>query len=224
MFLTLRGQPLQRDAITERLWPSLSQEAAQRDFKVALNAMYKALEPARPADAPSAYIARDGTAYWLREEADLAVDALAFERDCEAALRRLDAAAHGGPEITSAVEALEAALAAYRGEYLPEALYDDWARAQRERLLALYLRGSERLAAARLGMGQAEAALRLCEAIVARDPCWEGAYRLMMAAQAGLGNRAQALRAYQRCAEALRAELNVPPSPATEAVRARINL
>ena len=224
LFLTMRGQPLQREAITERLWPSLSQEAAQRDFKVALNAMYKALEPARPADAPSAYIARDGTAYWLREEADLAVDALAFERDCETALRRLDAMPAGGPEIASAVEALEEALAAYRGDYLPEALYDDWSRAQRERLLALCLRGSERLAVARLRQGQAEAAVRLCEAIVARDPCWEGAYRLMMEAQSALGNRAQALRAYQRCAEALRAELNVAPSPATEAARARVNV
>ncbi|HRA55695.1 MAG TPA: BTAD domain-containing putative transcriptional regulator [Thermoflexales bacterium] len=222
LFLTARGQPLQREAITERLWPSLSQEAAQRDFKVALNAMYKALEPARPADAPSAYIARDGTAYWLREEADLVIDALTFERDCETALSRLDVIAMGGPAFTSAIEALETALAAYRGEYLPEALYDDWARAQRERLLALYLRGSERLAAARLVLGQPDAALRLCEAIVARDPCWEGAYRLMMAAQAALGNRAQALRAYQRCADALRAELNVAPSPATEAVRARV--
>lgn len=200
----------------------LSQEAAQRDFKVALNAMYKALEPARPADAPSAYIARDGTAYWLREEADVFVDALAFERGCEAALRRLDAVALGGIEFSSAVEALEATLAAYRGEYLPEALYDDWARAQRERLLTLYLRGSERLAAARLAQGQPDAALRLGEAIVARDPCWEGAYRLMMAAHAGLGNRAQALRVYQRCAEALRAELNVAPSPATEAARAML--
>ena len=123
MFLTQRGQPLQREAITERLWPALSQEAAQR-----------------------------------------------------------------------------------------------------ERLLALYLRGSERLAAARLVLGQPDAALRLCELIVARDPCWEGAYRLMMEAQAALGNRAQALRAYQRCADALRAELNVAPSPATEAVRARVDL
>ena len=86
----------------------------------------------------------------------------------------------------------------------------------------MYLRGSERLAAVRLAQGQPDAALRLGEAIVARDPCWEGAYRLMMAAHAGLGNRAQALRVYQRCVEALRAELNVAPSPATEAARAML--
>ncbi|MEO6061371.1 MAG: bacterial transcriptional activator domain-containing protein, partial [Thermoflexales bacterium] len=172
--------------------------------------------------APSAYIARDGTAYWLREEADLAIDALAFEQDCAEALRHLDPVPVDGPEFGPAVEALELALAAYRGDYLPEALYDDWARAQRERLLALYLRGSERLAAGRLALGQPDVTVRLCEAILARDPCWEGAYRLIMEAQAALGNRAQAVRVYQRCAEALRAELNVAPSPATEAMRVRI--
>lgn len=86
----------------------------------------------------------------------------------------------------------------------------------------MYLRGSERLAASKLALGQPDVTLRLCEAILVRDPCWEGAYRLMMEAQAALGNRAQALRVYQRCAEALRAELNVAPSPATEAMRVRV--
>jgi len=48
-----------------------------------------------------------------------------------------------------------------------------------------------------------------------RDECWEQAYRLLMLAQARLGNRAQALRTYARCVERLREELDVPPSAAT---------
>lgn len=48
-----------------------------------------------------------------------------------------------------------------------------------------------------------------------RDECWEHAYRLLMLAQARLGNRAQALRTYARCVERLREELDVPPSAAT---------
>ena len=51
--------------------------------------------------------------------------------------------------------------------------------------------------------------------ILARDDCWEQAYRLMMMAYAQLGNRAQALRTYQRCVERLRQELDVEPSTAT---------
>lgn len=46
------------------------------------------------------------------------------------------------------------------------------------------------------------------------DGCHEQAYRLLMLAHARLGNRAQTLRTSQRCAERLRAEVDVPSSTA----------
>ena len=39
---------MQREQIADLLWPELDAEAAIRDFKVALNALNRALEPARP--------------------------------------------------------------------------------------------------------------------------------------------------------------------------------
>ncbi|MBX7214764.1 MAG: hypothetical protein K1X39_12185 [Thermoflexales bacterium] len=223
LFITLRGQPLQRDAITERLWPALGHEAAQRDFKVALNAMYRVLEPARAPESPSAYIARDGGTYWLRGEADIWIDALAFETEVSEALRALERCGPAAADFAGRVQALDVARAGYRGDYLPEAVYEDWSRSARERLLGLYLRAGERLAEARLAQGQPEAALRACEDIVARDACWEAAYRLMMEAYLRLDNRGQAMRAYQRCVAVLRAELEVAPSVATEALAARLS-
>jgi len=47
-------------------------------------------------------------------------------------------------------------------------------------------------------------AIKFCQAILDRDDCWERAYRSLMIACAELGNRVQALRAYDRCAERLR--------------------
>jgi hypothetical protein len=75
LLLTERGRWLQRDEIIERLWPERAPAAALQDFKVALNALMNALEPARPAAAPSSYVERDGTAYRLRPTADLYCDA-----------------------------------------------------------------------------------------------------------------------------------------------------
>ena len=60
LFITQRDRQFQREEITEILWPDLSPEAAIRDFKVALNALNKVLEPNRPADAPFAFIVREG--------------------------------------------------------------------------------------------------------------------------------------------------------------------
>ncbi len=103
----------------------------------------------------------------------------------------------------------------YAGDYLPDALYEDWAIEERERLLALYLRAADRLAGAMLAQGRYDAALDACAAILARDPCWERAYRIMMGSYARQGNRPQALRAYQRCVQALHDELAVEPSAQT---------
>jgi DNA-binding SARP family transcriptional activator len=215
LFLTRRGRLLQREEITDVLWPALPPENADRDFKVALSALNKALEPARPPDAPSAYIAREGQTYFLRPGADLWLDAAAFEQACKAGLR---------PAISpdDAIGHLQTALRLYVGDYLPEALYEDWLSAERERLLTLCLRAADRLAGLLFERGQIDEGLTVCQAILARDPCWERAYRLMMAAHARQGNRPQALQVYQRCVAVLRAELDVAPSPATVALRDRI--
>lgn len=203
-------RPLTREAITERLWPRLSPEAAERDFKVALNALNKTLDPARAAEAPSAYIAREGATYLIRPEADLWLDVAAFEQAAQAGLR--------APAPEAAIPALQTALRLYAGDYLPEAVYDDWTTDERERLQTLYLQAADKLAGLLLEQGQAEAALHVGQAILARDPCWERAYRVMMLAYDQLGNRPQALRLYQRCVATLHAELGVEPSPATVAV------
>jgi LuxR family transcriptional regulator, maltose regulon positive regulatory protein len=218
LLLTERGRWLQRDEIVDRLWPSLGPDAAIRDFKVALNALNKAVEPAHAAEDSFAFVAREGTAYRLRAEADLSLDAAEFERHCEAGLRGPLTGA--GSDDTLA--RLRAAMALYGGDYLPEALYEDWAAETRERLLTLYLRAADRLASALIDRGQYEEALNACQAILARDACWERAYRLMMKAYTAQGNRPQAMRAYQRCVDVLRDQLDVEPSPETVALERAI--
>ncbi len=213
LLITERSRWLQRDEITERLWPDLSPDAAVRDFKVALNALNKAIEPHRTADAPFAFVVRDGSTYRLRPEADLWLDADAFRAACEEGLRLLAAG-----EAEAGLAQLRAGLALYRGDYLPDALYEDWSSEERERLLALYLRTADRLAGELIRRGAYDEGLQLCEAILSKDICWERAYRLMMTAYAAMGNCGQAFKTYSRCVDALRAELDVPPSAQTTAL------
>jgi DNA-binding SARP family transcriptional activator len=216
LLIVERGRWLQRDEIVETLWPQLAPEAAARDFKVALNAVNRALEPQRATNAPFAFIIREGAAYRLRPEADAWLDSAAFEQASEAGLR------HAADRPEQALGDLRFALDLYRGDYLPDALYEDWTSAERERLLALYLRAADKLASLLVERGQLDACLETCQAILARDACWENAYRLMMTAYARQGYRAQAVRAYQRCIDTLRAELGVPPSPATVALHEQL--
>ena len=117
---------------------------------------------------------------------------------------------------------LEKAVRLYGGDFLPDALYDNWAGEERERLLALYLRAANRLAEGLIERGDFDEGLATCQAILARDSCWEQAYRLMMTAYARQGNRPQALRTYQRCVSALQDDLGLAPSAATVTLYERI--
>ena len=210
LFVTRRGHRLQREEITETLWAEAKPAAAWRDFRVALNALFKALEPNRTADAPSAYIGRDGSTYFLRPEADIWIDAVALEHACDSAAK--------APDDLATLTALETALTAYAGDYLADAPYEAWALSERERLQALALRAMEQLARSKLAHDCPADAIHWCEQILKRDNCWENAYRIAMRAYAEQGNRAQAMRVFERCLNALRDELGVAPSPQTLAV------
>ncbi|MDQ3928976.1 MAG: bacterial transcriptional activator domain-containing protein, partial [Chloroflexota bacterium] len=217
LLLTQRGRWLQRDEVVERLWPNLSPEAALRDFKVALNALNKAIEPGHAADAPFAYIVRDGISYRIRPEADLWLDTEEFERRCQAGHRLLELG-----ETEEAATNLRAALELYAGNYLPDALYEDWASTERERLLSLFLRAADKLAGILVDSGRDDEALEVCARILTYDPCWERAYRSMMLAYAHRGERTLALRAYQRCRSTMSAELGIEPASATTDLYRRI--
>lgn len=214
LLLTERGHWLQREEITERLWPQLAAGAAQRDFKVALNAVKEAIEPMRGADGVSAYIEREGSAYRLRSEADMWIDCEAFERGCQSGLTTDD--------ISRQLRILKSAIDLYGGAFLPDALYEDWSGEERGRLLSLFLRSGDKLAGLLLDSGAYSEALSVCERLLAQDPCWEGAYKTMMLTYHKQGDRAMALRAYNRCVQTLQTELGVEPSEEIEAAKADV--
>ena len=65
--------------------------------------------------------------------------------------------------------------------------------------------------------GEVAQGVLVAEEAVALEPFRETAHRRLMQAHAAAGNRAEALRAYERCRRLLAEELGVDPSPETEA-------
>ncbi len=208
LLLTHRRTPLDREQICEALWPEADPATAQQNFKIALNALYGVLEPHRDPGAESAYIVREGSSYALRPRADLWLDAEAFA-----------VALKGARDNT---DALQAALALYGGEYLPEARYETWAAGERERLAALFLQSADRLAEQLVAQARYGEAIDLCGRILSQDNCWERAYRHLMVAYGGLRDRGQVARTYARCVQVLRQELDVEPAAETRALYARL--
>jgi DNA-binding SARP family transcriptional activator len=235
LLLTNRHRWLLREQICDWLWSEDGAADAETQFKVTLNALNAVLEPARPPRTPPFYIRRQGGAYRFCPPDGAWIDVVEFEERLDTARRLLDdgaalvdvppakgAAAASAPAVTeqmlAAQEQLGQALALYGGEYLGEYLYEDWAREERERLATRYLEAATLYAGLLIKRGLLAEAIRFCEGILARDPCWEDAYRLLMRAYSRQGNRRQALATYDRCVRNLRQYLDVAPLPQTTEV------
>lgn len=207
-------QSFHKEQIIDRLWPLSDPDTGARDFKVALNAVTRALEPDRAPRTESRFIRRMGPGYGLTGD-QVWVDAPAFE----AAVSKGNQALDTDPQ--AAARLYEQALALYRGDFLPERRYDDWTSARRERLQTLMLGTVVKLADLQVTRAPLES-IRLAERALEVDRAWEDAYRTLMRAYLQTGNRPLALRTYKRCVAVLQEDFQIPPLPETQALHEQI--
>jgi LuxR family transcriptional regulator, maltose regulon positive regulatory protein len=208
LFITYKKEFFQKQQILDLLWANQEEKSADRDFKVALNALNNALEPNRKARTQPFFIKRSGSGYGLNPNAGYILDAKNFEEWVIAGLEEKK------PSQSKAY--LEKGLRLYEGDYLPERRFEDWCINERERLLVIFLRGAEKMAQASIATKDLNSAIYWCEKILEKDRTWEEAYRLLMYSYYLKNNRPQSLKWYQKCCETLQEEMGVQPLEATK--------
>ncbi|MGH2524879.1 MAG: AfsR/SARP family transcriptional regulator, partial [Anaerolineales bacterium] len=211
--LTHRHRPTPRDVLMEVLWPEADPEAARNRLNVALHGLRRALRSA--ADVP-VIVFEDG-AYRLDAGLRLWLDVDEFERHIRSG-RQLEAA---GKRAAAAAE-YEVAIGLYQGDFLADDPYESWPVQQRERLRVDYLEALDRLSQIYFDKSQYASCVALCHLILARDNCREDAHCRLMRCYSRQGQPHLALRQYEACLGALRAELEVNPAPATTQLYERI--
>jgi DNA-binding SARP family transcriptional activator len=92
-----------------------------------------------------------------------------------------------------------------------------WIVRERRRIEDEHLRSLELLSDVTLALGEPTAALRYAKQCSDLEPFRESAYEREMRAQLQLGNRAEALRTYERLRTLLQEQLGADPSPALQA-------
>ncbi|MGF9754486.1 NB-ARC domain-containing protein [Microvirga sp. 0TCS3.31] len=181
--LALRpGRQLPREQLVDLLWPDLLlEQAAPR--------LHKAAHYARAAVGVPSAVVLAGDVVSLLPDAEVAVD-----------VERFDRAAGDSSSVGQAIDL-------YRGDLLPEDLYEPWADAERERLRVCYL---ELL----------RSAGRWAD-LVAAEPLDEEAHLRLVQHHVEGGNRSQALRQLEAMARTWRDELGAEPGPAARALHSR---
>ena len=206
--LIVREGPVHREELCELIWPQLGPERAAASLRTTLHDLRRALHPELEATSPASVIAADGETVAL----------VLGDNDQLDARRLLAVSEHPG----ASVEELQAAEDLWRGAFLPEWPYEDWAAAPRQRLDDAHRSIVARLAEALAERGRPEAAALRWRSLIAMEPQHEGWHRGLMSAYAASGERALALRQFHACRTTLRREQGIEPSAATQVLYRRL--
>jgi branched-chain amino acid transport system substrate-binding protein len=204
------GRPVPRDELAEALWGESPPTTWEKALSVLVSKL-RGLLGHCGVDGANVLTSAFGC-YRLDLPAESWVDVIAA---ADAAQEAEAALAAGDFENARAAAALAESLV--RKPFLPG---EDggWIAEKRRELTDVRDRALTALAEASLRSGEAVEAAKWAEQAIALEPYRETGYRRLMEAHAAAGNRAEALRVYERCRRLLAEELGAYPSPETESV------
>ena len=197
-YLAVMGTPQARESILALLWPESAPLAARKNLRNTLWSIRATL---------GAEVLRDGARLALGQAVQ--VDVQTFEQGF----------------ARNSAQDQQQALALFCGPFLEGLVVDDapefelWLTTQRERLDLAYLRAAGAHIARSGGQGDWQQVLAVAHTALSHDSVQESFWQALMEAHARLGQRAEALRAFETLRATLERELGIEPLPATVTLR-----
>jgi predicted ATPase/DNA-binding SARP family transcriptional activator len=210
------GRVFSQDELIEYLWPDLDPKSAASNLRSRVGELRHVLEPYLQKGSQSKYIVTRHQGYCFQRHPDDWLDVAELNYLYEAGCQ-----AEGQGNWAKAVSLYQSAASLYRGPYLVEDLYEEWAIAPRQKWQVLYLDILSHLAECHARLGQYRRAIARCREILRHEKYRESTYRQLMLYSYLAGHHGEALRTYQECHTAL-AELSTQPEPATQKLHEQI--
>jgi DNA-binding SARP family transcriptional activator len=183
-----RHRAVHTDEIGESIWPG-ADFAIAGSVRYYIHALRRKLEPQRGKREPSTFIASSAGSYRLNLS-HIEVDADEFETSVTAGLAAIES------DPSSAASDIERGLSFYRGDFLADSPYADWAMLERHRLHDLACTGLRSLTGIRLQARLIDSAARSLEQLATLQPYDEGVHRQLMELDIMQGRRSDAVRRY----------------------------
>ncbi len=207
-FLLLRrGTPQSRAYAAFQFWPDSSEKQALTNLRHLLHQLRRAL----PEIAD--FVRTDSRSVWWDHDAETDVDAFA------AAIGRAKEARQRA-DHAEVQNALESAVALYRGDLLP-GCYGVWIEDDRARLRQDAITALEQLVSVAEERRDYVSALQHARHLREIEPTRESTHARLMHLCLLAGDRAGALRTYEECVATLQRELHVGPGSAVRNLRER---
>jgi DNA-binding SARP family transcriptional activator len=206
--LVFMNQPQPRDVICEVLWENQPSLKAKKNLRQALWRLQLAL--GNSANSRNPEIIADSDWLQINPAAAIWLDIAEFEQffhtfsdmDC-------------GELTVENFKTIQSTVDLYRGDLL-DGWYRDWCLFERERFQVMHLTLLDKLVQYCEIHGHYTLGLAYGTDILRHDHAYERTHRQMMRLYCLAGDRTQALYQYERCAAALRNELDIEASEATK--------
>jgi len=211
ILLARRGEVITSDQIIEILWPAEDPVSARRRLHVRISQLRRVLGTGKASlqTVDGGYLFQPNETCW--------VDVDEFQTRISDGSRFQEEG-----QQREAIRAYEQARQLYRGDFLAEDLYADWAYVAREHYRELFLTLLVELAESYAQQGRYRLALARAREAQARDPLRETITVRLMLYHYYAGERPQALSAFERCCQVLAAELAVEPLESTRQLAEQI--
>jgi DNA-binding SARP family transcriptional activator/DNA-binding NarL/FixJ family response regulator len=201
------NKPIYRDVLIDVFWPKSTPDSARNNLNVVIHGLRKRFQQLDPARE---YIVFKDECYSINPEITIWSDVWELQvlwQKAQSIERRKG--------LNAATEFYEQIAAIYGGDFLSDEPYEDWSTLERENLREIFMVSLEIISENRFQIGNYSEAISICNAILEKDNCREEIYRRLMCCYQQVGRRDKALKAYRKCVQALRVELDVAPSAAT---------
>ncbi|MDP9607830.1 BTAD domain-containing putative transcriptional regulator [Streptomyces hygroscopicus] len=210
-----RPTGIDREQLADTIWPDGPPSTWASALRSVVSRLRSFLSEESPTTSEPHLIARGGR-YLLQLPEGAQVDVDRAESAAVSAAAAYRDGDHGTAQrlATTAVSLLRGLfLASHEGE---------WVDSVRGRLTEVRVSALETASSSFSALGDTHHALRYADEAVRQAPFRESTYRCQMTAHRLAGNRAEALRIYQKLRTVLAEELGIDPSPESEAAYLRL--
>jgi DNA-binding SARP family transcriptional activator/CheY-like chemotaxis protein len=203
------GRAVTTDELITRLWPDSDEARGRKKLLPLISNARHTLEPdIEPRD--SNFVLRSGSGYFFDLSGRVSWDLVEFRNHLKEGRHYFRQEAW-----PQAIAELEQGRALYKGDFLAEDRYADWAIAVRHDVANDYRDLLVYLADAYAANGRYPEAIAACEDALRKDPLLESVYRRLMRFHACQGDKAQALKVYRDCLKLFEELFEESPTPTT---------
>ncbi len=199
------GKAIPKDVLIEDIWPESNAKAGEKNFKINLHRLRKALEPTVNQMFGYSYLIHKGGLI------SFDIDLVSIDTDEFLKFVLQGKTEEHNNKKDKAIEFYDKAISLYKGDYFVEEPYVEWLSAKRDLFRIKYIEVLQKKALLHKKASQIDMAAAALQKILQADPLFERAYQELMIIYADSGMKNKAINTFKACENIFKQELDIDP-------------